>query len=300
MTRRVPRRYFLGCVTAAPAIALGAAVEDPISAAMGRIKPLFRSKTPARPGEWLDTHHEAGQTYRQFRSPTRSRVVDAYSTLRLVPIGPLSAGQSAVLQVVIDFMQPFIGLPLAMNAPVALEEIPNHARRILYHQGPEQLLTSYLLQQVLMRRRRPQDAAVLGITAADLWPGAGWNFVFGQASLSERVGVWSMARNGDADERPAMRSLCAVRTAMTATHETGHMLGIRHCVAYQCGMNGSNSVAERDRQPMEFCPECQAKLWWTCGLDPLKRSQRLAAIAKQHGLERLATYWLRQSAVLAG
>ena len=66
---------------------------------------------------------------------------------------------------------------------------------------------------------------------------------------------------------------------MTATHETGHMFGIRHCIAYECGMNGSNHSDERDRQPLEFCPECQPKLWWTCGLDPLERSRALDAVA---------------------
>jgi len=140
-----------------------------------------------------------------------------------------------------------------------------------------------------MPLRQPTDAALLAITAVDLWPGPGWNFVFGQASLKERVGVWSMARNGDADDHPAMRKLCAIRTTMTATHETGHMFGIRHCIAYECGMNGSNHSEERDRQPLEFCPECQPKLWWTCGLDPLGRS---------HGLERIAAAFAMQSEAL--
>lgn len=30
--------------------------------------------------------------------------------------------------------------------------------------------------------------AVLGLAALDLWPGEGWNFVFGQANLTERRG----------------------------------------------------------------------------------------------------------------
>ena len=139
-----------------------------------------------------------------------------------------------------------------------------------------------------MKRRQAKDAAVLGITAADLWPGPGWNFVFGQASLKERVGVWSMARNGDPDDRPAMRKICAMRTVMTATHETGHMFGIRHCIAYECGMNGSNHSDERDRQPLEFCPECQPKLWWTLELDPLERSRALEAVARRHGFDNVA------------
>ncbi len=38
---------------------------------------------------------------------------------------------------------------------------------------------------------------MLALTTSDLWPGEGWNFVFGQASLSERVGVWSLHRLGN-------------------------------------------------------------------------------------------------------
>ena len=107
-----------------------------------------------------------------------------------------------------------------------------------------------------------------------------------------------MARNGDADGRPAIRKLCALRTIMTATHETGHMFGIRHCIAYECGMNGSNNSDERDRQPLEFCPECQAKLWWTLQLDPVKRSLGLEAVACKHGFEVAADAFARQAAVL--
>ena len=39
------------------------------------------------------------------------------------------------------------------------------------------------------------------------------------------------------------------------------------------------NVDERDRQPVEFCPECQAKLWWTCNLDAAARSESLSAVA---------------------
>ncbi len=108
-----------------------------------------------------------------------------------------------------------------------------------------------------------------------------------------------MARNGLADGEPAEQRECALRTTMTATHETGHMFGIRHCIAYECGMNGSNHSEERDRQPLEFCPECQPKLWWTCGLDPLMRSRALAEVARRHGFPRLAGTFDQQSQALA-
>jgi len=87
---------------------------------------------------------------------------------------------------------------------------------------------------------------------------------------------------------------------MTATHETGHMFGIRHCIAYECGMNGSNSAWERDRQPLEFCPECQAKLWCTLKLDPVKRSQSLEGVARKHDLPQTADGFARQTRTLQG
>ena len=296
------RRRLLELGALAPLCACTPAVKesDPIAAAMRRIEPLFLRKIPPHPGDWLAEHKEAGQTYRQFRATVQARAIDSYTTLRIVPIGPLSEGQQGVLSVVTDIMQPFFGLPLEMDPPVELDSIPDDAQRLVFEQfGHKQLLTTYLLNTALMSRRRPGDAAVLGITGYDLWPGPGWNFVFGQASLRERVGVWSMARSGNTDEGPEMLKLCAIRTVRTAMHETGHMFGIRHCIAYECGMNGSNHSEERDRQPLEFCPECQAKLWWTLGLDPLARSRALAEITRRHGFEGTAANLAKQSAALA-
>jgi archaemetzincin len=192
-------------------------------------------------------------------------------------------------------MGPFFGLALTVDEQVPLEAIPAEAQRVPYEGANKQLLTTYLLQKVLPRYRRNTDAAVIGLSAVDLWAGEGWNFVFGQGSLTERVGVWSMARNGDPDAGPEMRHVSIVRTLKTATHETGHMLGIQHCTAYECGMNGSNNTDERDRQPVEFCPECQAKLWWACNLDPAARSAKLGEIAQKHELTALAAWWQRQT-----
>lgn len=283
-----------------PQLARAAALSDPIDDAIARIKPLFTKKKPPFAGDWLADHQEPGQTYAQFRATTPLPAIDLYSTLRIVPIGPLTEGQATVLEVVRDFLKPFFGLALELDAPVPLAEIPAQAQRVSDSFGRRQLLTTHLLNAALMKRRRAKDAAVLGITAFDLWPGAGWNFVFGQASLTHRVGVWSMARNGDADGRREMRRLCAFRTAMTAAHETGHMFGMRHCIAYECGMNGSNHAEERDRQPFEFCPECQPKLWWTLRLDPLARSQQLEKVARKHGFDRLAGALSKQTSALRG
>jgi archaemetzincin len=266
---------------------------------MAKILPLARHLGLQYPGDWLAEHHEAGQTYRQYRAANRQRVVDSYKSIRIVPIGPLTPPQRKVLDVTVDFMRPFFGLPLVVDPAVKLETIPADAQRLVYDIGPQQLLTSYLMSHPLKSRRQPHDAAVLGITAVDLWPGPGWNFVFGQASLSERVGVWSMARNGDPNLNESERQLCKLRTVKTATHETAHMFGMTHCIAWRCGMNGANSAEEHDRQPLEFCPECQAKLWWTLGMDPLRRSRELEWTARGHHFDAIADALAAQSHALA-
>ena len=298
MAELLPRRNLVWAA-AIPALWLtGCAPRDPIEAAMRRLRRQAQIKIPPEPGDWMEQHRETGQTYAQFRQQVSEPAIDSRTTLRLVPIGELTEGQGSVMTAVKDFLPAFFGLPLAVDAPVQLADIPARAQRMLLPWDEKQLRTPYLLGEVLMRRRQPADAAVLGITAVDLWPGDGWNFVFGQASLKERVGVWSMARNGDPDESAESRDLCALRTLKTALHETGHMFGIRHCIAYECGMNGANHSAERDRQPLEFCPECQAKLWWTLKIDPVERSHQLEAVSRKHGFATLAGVFARQTATL--
>ena len=281
-----------------PALAWSATGTDSLAATADRIRPLFLRKKPPQPGDWLTQHDEPGQSYAQFRATTGQRAIDRYDTLRVVLVGSLTRGQVEVFRAVTDYLTPFFGLNVVIDPHQPTESLPASAWRPAGGTGHRQLHTMWLLEKLLRSRRRARDAAVLGLTAFDLWPGPGWNFVFGQASLSERVGVWSMARNGEADGAAALRRVCALRTAMTATHEVGHMFGIRHCIAYECGMNGSNHVGERDRAPLEFCPECQPKLWWTLHLDPTRRSRALAAVARRNGHGRVARDFERQLATL--
>jgi archaemetzincin len=142
---------------------------------------------------------------------------------------------------------------------------------------------------------RPVDAlAYLALTGCDLWPGEGWNFVYGEADLRRRVGVWSLHRDGDPGRGPAAFRRCLRRALMTAAHETGHILTMKHCTAFRCLMNGSNHSAERDGRPAHLCPVCLRKLVWNLQVEPAAYLRRLAAFHRRHGLD--GADWLSAAA----
>jgi archaemetzincin len=121
-----------------------------------------------------------------------------------------------------------------------------------------------------LSRGTPADAlGVLGVTDRPL--GAlGMRFVFGESRLGGPAGVASLARLATPDGELFLR-----RALRLTTHELGHVLGIRHCIFYECVMEGANSLAEADRHPLEPCPVDARKLRWNLGFDPSARERAL-------------------------
>jgi archaemetzincin len=209
------------------------------------------------------------------------------------PLGEFSAIQRKIISLTADFMGRYFGLPVIVKDDLPLSIIPAGARRTHPAWGDRQILTSYVLSHVL-GPRLPRDAvAYIAFTTSDLWPGPGWNFVFGQASLRDRVGIWSIYRNGDPEAGPAAFRLCLLRTMKTASHEMGHMFSMLHCTAYECNMCGSNHREESDRRPIACCPDCVAKIWWATGADPVERYRNLADFCREHGLSTEQEFYRR-------
>lgn len=263
---------------------------------MQKIRPLFTKKKEPGPSDWLAQHKEAGQTFEQYIKINPNRPTAERTRIYLQAIGQFTKEQTEVVYVLQSFMQIVFGLEVKILPVQGVDKIPASAQRVNSFTNQRQLLSTHILHQIL-KPNRPKDAvAVLAITNEDLWPGKDWNFVFGQASLAERVGVWSTARMGD----PVKEAEIFLRRVLqVAVHETGHMFGIKHCTAYECCMNGSNHQAESDQTPLVFCVECDAKLWWACGLDAPKRAKSLHAFAKEHGLKADTDQWERIAKALA-
>ena len=71
------------------------------------------------------------------------------------------------------------------------------------------------------------------------------------------------------------------------------MFGIRHCVYFNCLMNGSNHLEESDRRPLHLCPVDLRKLQWTLGFDIAGRYRRLLDFWRDFNVND-EVYWIER------
>ena len=139
---------------------------------------------------------------------------------------------------------------------------------------------------------------MLALTMTDLYCDNTDLFVAGMSAGNHGVAVFSFARYDPAlcfstefwyemhfsetmllEER---KSLLLQRSCRLLVHEIGHLLGLDHCIWYQCCMNGSGHLTEDFSQPMSLCPVDLHKLQALCGFDVLQRYKDLLAFYKKH------------------
>jgi archaemetzincin len=235
-------------------------------------------------GDWLAEHFEAGQTFLQYVVADPVRRGDGRDAIHLCLVGAFNEAQARVVELTREYLGLFFDVPVHVRRRVPLADIPARARRTHPSWGVKQILTTYILREILEPDFPDGALAYLALTARDLWPGKGWNFVFGQANLRRRVGVWSIHRNGHPGPDEESFRLCLRRTVQVASHETAHALTLRHCTAHRCLMNGCNTQEESDRTPLYPCPVCLRKLVWNLQVEPGPYLDQLAAFCRAQGL----------------
>ena len=261
-----------------------------------KLRLLADPPPPPRPGDWLAEHDEPGQTFAEYLDAQPVRKSGDLHTLYLCLVGEFTEAQQHILDLTREYLAIFFDCPVKVHRHIVLRTIPAKARRTHPSWGDRQLLTRYILHDILAPDRPVDALAYLALTALDLWPGRGWNFVFGQANLRKRIGVWSIYRNGEPDTD---FQLCLRRTLGTASHELCHVLTMRHCTAFRCLMNGSNHQEERDAKPLHPCPVCLRKLCWNLEVEPVPYLTKLKAFCEQIALDAESRWYERAIAALA-
>ncbi|WP_264501953.1 archaemetzincin [Luteolibacter flavescens] len=238
--------------------------------------------------DWLGSHEEPGQTFEQYISSRPNLPGSVRRKLYVLPVGKFEKGIAPDLEKLKEYTAAYYHPMVVEMLPVVEDaEVPAKVRENVLT-GKKQWLSTDILRW--LPKKLPADAyAMIAVTMTDLYPDEAWNFVFGQASFKDRVGVFSFARYhpswDDEASGEGTGKLVLGRAAKVLTHEMGHMFGIRHCIYYECNMNGANHLAEADAAPMHLCPMCLRKMYHAVRFDPAERYDTLSTFYGQNGFE---------------
>ena len=241
---------------------------------------------------------EKGQSFEEYTESNPNRPNTDSDKIYILLIGDFDKKQLEVLDQTIEYMESCFSLPVKKLASYPLKRIADSAKRESPQYGHPQLNATKIIKDVLLPNRPEDSVALIGFTAVDLFPSEDMNYVFGLSSLTNRIGVWSIYRNGNPEVNENMYKQCMRRTISTAIHQTGHIFGIKHCIAYECVMSQRDNIEQKDLRGLHFCPSCQQKLNWSMKSDPAKRFRKLMALCGSIGLKKEADFFQKSLELL--
>lgn len=295
--------------------------------------------TPTHPKDWLARERTSREGFitwlRVWNSRHRGRVRAGRRVVYLQPLGVITGVKVDDLAAFVSAYYPGMSVQVLPQLGI---DVSASGRRMLtgrdtalvwrscheYDRGSTtaqqrrrgQYQTPSLL--TALRQDMPEDAyCVVGITLEDLYEDDEDSFTVGIAE--GEVAVLSFYRYQPATTRARVPSgpldcarpmdsvadstLLLQRSCKVLVHELGHLYGIKHCVWYECCMNGSGHLDEDYRQPLHFCPVCLHKVQHLtqCSLVQtggpvgtlIDRYTALLAYYQQHGLDEEARWTIR-------
>ncbi len=259
-----------------------------------KIEPFFKRMGKPGASDWLASHTEPGQTFEEYLDADPTKPTKERQKIYVLPLGTFSPKQQKLIEVAAGYLEVFYDLSVVKMPARPLTAVWPNVRQNSATKT-RQIKTGHILNDILAPILPPDAAALIAFTVDDLYPDESMNYVFGQASLENRVGVWSLSRlDENTDEMGFLR-----RTLKIAPHETGHMFSMQHCTKWQCLMSGTNHLLETDSRPIDACPECTAKICWLTDVDQKERYDKLATFCRKNGLTKEAEEFTRKSVAVS-
>ncbi|MFA4985450.1 MAG: archaemetzincin [Candidatus Brocadiia bacterium] len=227
--------------------------------------------------QYTPNNDEPDESFAAFRAKRRNKPTDERKIFYVQPLGELTAYETRILDTSAEFVKKYFGFTVVRLPVKSISAVAGKYRRSGTY--GEQFFTGHLLGKVLLPDVPADAVAVMGITDSDLWPGGSFNFVFGEATFTLRVGVSSLRRMVEDSPKPDDHLVLA-RTIKLFAHEGGHMFSLLHCSLTPCAMEYPNSLAAHDAATVHLCPCCTAKLCWSLNYAP---EDRFAGLAEWFG-----------------
>jgi archaemetzincin len=258
---------------------------------MKAVEPFFRPMGEPQQHDWLASFKEPGQTFDEYIASNPTLPTQQRDVIYVQPLGRLTSAQLRVVKVASEYLEAFYGLKVRQRKPQPLPaKLDEGDQRMIDYPPHRQIRTGWVMGAILKPSLPSDAAAMIAFTNEDVYPDSSMYFVFGQASLEDRVGVWSLYRLDD----QANFEKFGERTLKIAAHEVGHIFSMRHCTKYECVMSGTNHLAETDRRPIDACPECMAKIAWMRNESPAARYERMVAFARRNKLHQVVADFERK------
>jgi archaemetzincin len=251
---------------------------------------FYKNLSPPDKGDWLLTHKEYGQTYREYIRSGVIPVEEERDTIYLTPIfcGKDDIDEGFINALVLMCQSYFYGMKvcllikkLELNSTIQLKEdtkLPlcaNELLNILYNELPSDAycLVGFTNRDLYNNEKivKPSDYIYRRIEKKFT------QFCYGLSSIRNRVSVFSCTRydplyyiKPKQDEKTQERLMkyyfiLLKRACKVVINEILHLFGIRNCTFFTCNLNGFNKMEEFDKRPLEICPVCLRKLYMVIG-----------------------------------
>ncbi|CAD5112557.1 unnamed protein product [Dimorphilus gyrociliatus] len=260
---------------------------------------------------WLSRKPVRGLSSKAF-SPKGSTICEKYPEAKayIIPVGKLDFGDIDTIKELVRYASIFYNIPIKVLDP--FEVVVDVKKGQTFWQSTDgelimiksrfhkktkrfQFLIDSCLKEI--SSRIPDDALfVIALTMEELYADKRDLFVSGMASGASRSAIFSLKRYDPTlkfctefwhkYEENACRvderwNLLLKRSCTLLVHEMGHLLGIGHCIYFDCCMNGSGHLEEDIRQSMHLCPVDLRKLKILCGIDVKERYRKLQEFFKE-------------------